>query len=360
MAKQKRGEPMRRLHVLCAIGLAFVLASALPAAAAPSADCTDLIPKKPGFLPKQISENRVLRTIAFAHLKTASYRERNKKELLGGSFPAGDAVLGPEFPEEDYAAFQKTLDPFDFGAFTADEVGVAISSGDKRVTKAWQDCMTTRTGLMMWFTPSVADPTEAVLNLRWSAADPYARRSVRLTEAVELPPGIRVVQGKACIQRNNKITQAGCAATLKAKSAKTVFTAGVNSEDGWVQAYWAERLRLEVKYSPYDPKQLVTENQSFTLEDIGQGARTDRFAIRKEVARQGWQFVPSSVRLWHVARSGKEYGDCNPGKAYVDDEGTIRVSFDAGRLSAKAPQALVCAWYATAKVLRTVDLDAKR
>lgn len=349
---------MRRLHLVYGVVLALLWGGAAPLVAAVP-ECTDLLPAKPGLSSEQISENRFLRTIAFAHLKTAAFRDRNNKKVLGGSFPAGDAVLGRDFPAGDYAAFQRSLARFDFSAF-ADEVAVALSSGDKRITKAWQDCMTTRTGLMMWFTPSIADPTEAVLNLRWSAAGPHAPREIELTETLELPPDIKVTQGKRCLQRGNAITRAGCAATLKAKSAKTVFTAGVNSEDGWVQAYWPERMRLEIQRKPYKATWLVTPNQSYTHDNIGEADRTDSFLIKDDVGNDGWQFAPSTLRLWQTARSGKEFGSCKQGRAYVDDDGAIQVSFNAENLSAKTPQALVCAWYATTKVLRIVDRDAKR
>jgi len=347
---------MRYMHALCSLALVLFLGCAAPAFAAPQ-ECTDLLPEKPGFSPKEISDNRFLRTLAFAYLKTAPYRERNKMKLLGASFPAGEAILGPGFPAVDYEAFQRSLGRFDFTPFN-DATAVALSSGEKRIVKAWQECMTTRTGLMMWFTPNVADPTQAVLNLRWSAANPHAPREIELSETLNLD-GVTVSQGKHCLQRGNAITRVGCAATLKTKALQTGFTAGLNTEDGYIEAYWPPRLRLELEYSAYDRTDLVTIDHTYTADHTGTPGQ-EALAMRPKVALGGWQFVPSTLNLWSTVRSGKEFGTCKPGRAHVDEQGIIQVVFNAENLTATSPQGLVCAWYADTKVLRVVDRDAKR
>jgi hypothetical protein len=358
--KMEEGEiPMRHMLALCSLALALFLGCATPTLAAPQ-ECTELLPEKPGFSPKEISDNRFLRSLAFAYLKTAPFRERDKMNLLGASFPAGAAILGPGFPAVDYEAFQRSLARFDFTPFN-DTTAVALSSGDKRIVKAWQDCMVNRTGLMMWFTPSIADPSEAVLNLRWSSTSPHAPREIELSETLALGDDVKVTRGHRCLQRGNTVTRAGCAATLKAKpnSRHIGFTAGLNTEDGYIEAYWAPRLRLELEYSAYDRTDLVTLDHTYTMEHAGTPGQ-EALPMRPKVALGGWQFVPSTLNLWSTVRSGKEFGTCKPGRAHIDEQGIIQVIYNAENISAKTPQALVCAWYADTKVLRTVDRDTAR
>jgi hypothetical protein len=351
---------MRYVHALYSLALILFwgcFGGATPTLAAPQ-ECIDLLPEKPGFSAKEISDNRILRSLAFAYLKTAPYRDRNKMKLLGARFPAGDAVLGSGFPAVDYEAFQRSLARFDFSPFN-DATAVALSSGHKRIIKAWQDCMVNRTGLMMWLTPSIADPTEAVLNLRWSATSPHAPREIELSETLALGKNVTVTRGKQCLERGNAITRAGCAATLKAKSQQIGFMAGLNTEDGYVEAYWPPRLRLELEYSAYDRTDLVTLDHTYTTDHAGTSGQ-EALPMRPKVALGGWQFVPSTLNLWSTVRSGKEFGTCKPGRAHIDEQGIIQVIYNAENLSAKSPQALVCAWYADIKVLRTVDRDARR
>ncbi|MBL8783032.1 MAG: hypothetical protein JNL06_18995 [Alphaproteobacteria bacterium] len=347
---------MRYMHPVYWLALILFLGCAAPTTAA-AQECTDLLPEKPGFQPKEISSNRFLTSLAFAYLKTASYRDRNRMKLLGASFPAGDAILGSAFPAVDYDAFQRSLARFDFSPFD-DQVAVALSSGDKRIVKAWQDCMATRTGLMMWFTPNIADPKQAVLNLRWAAANPHAPREIELSETLVLK-GVTVTQGKHCLQRGNAITRAGCSATLRADSYETGFVAGLNSEDGYVEAYWPPRWRLELESSTYDRSDLVTVDHAFTQDHSGAPGQ-ESLSMRPKVALGGWQFVPSTLNLWSTVRKGKELGTCKPGRAHIDEQGIIQVIYNAENISAKPPQALVCAWYADTRVMRTVDREAAK
>jgi hypothetical protein len=346
---------MRYMHAQYLLALVLFLGCATPTLAAPQ-ECTELLPESPGFSPTEISDNRFLKTLAFAYLKTAPYRDRNKMKLLGASFPAGEAVLGSNFPAVDYAAFQRSLSRIDFSPFN-DMTAVALSSGDKRIVKAWQDCMLTRTGLMMWLTPNVADPTLALLNLRWSAPDTHAPRDIELSETLKIE-GIETRRGDRCIERGNPVTTKGCSATLKTKTRQAGFTVGLNTEDGYIEVYWPPRLRLELEYSAYDRKDLVTDNHTYTIEHTGVPGQ-EALSIRPGVALGGWQFAPSTLRLWPTTRSGKEFGTCKPGRAHVDELGIIQVIFNAENLTAKAPQALVCAWYADTKVLRVIDRETK-
>jgi hypothetical protein len=349
---------MGRFHATRLIGLVFAMAAA--SAPAMAAECTNIMPP-PGFTPEQIAANKQLRSIAFAHLKKAPYDKRNNyKPVLGARFRAGDAVLGANMPREDYETFQRTLKQFDTLAQFDNEDAIAISSGDEQVQEAWQDCMKTRTGLMVWFTPSAADPREAVLTVKWSALNNYAPRQTKIKGTLQLGPGIEFVQGKDCFRDDAVVTQSGCAAMIRTPSAKTAFLAVVNSDDGEpATAYLAPRMQLEFQRSPYNAKSMVTELQSFTKEHAGESARPYLFKMAPDVARDGWRFAPSTVTLQAIATTGKEHGDCNNGRSAADDQ-AIRIAVSASNLTASPPQALVCYWWAQASVMRTVDLDAKR
>jgi hypothetical protein len=323
------------LSLLCASLLV------LPVAAAAEERCADVMEEK-DFTPAQIIENPYLATIAFAHLKKATYAKRNALTVLGGDFPAGDAILGAGVTPADYASFQKTLDAIDLST-AGNPDDAAISSGDKSVMAEWLDCMERRGGFIMYFEPQ--DTKTAILHLRWGWID-----SSRLTDTLAMPPGITVIQGDSCLRRYKRITSDGCVATIKSADRGTPFLAALNTEDGPGKAYWPPRLNLKLERKPYQ-QPMVTPNKEYPSDTYNQPAAQLTFAIADALEKQGWRFVPSSVAPKKKKKAGNRRSRCPPAEAKATER-TIVLSFGADNLK---PELLVCKWWVEAQMFRTVD-----
>jgi hypothetical protein len=323
--------------------LSFLCASllALPASAFAEERCANVMEEK-DFTPAQISENSYLTTIAFAHLKKATYAKRNALTVLGGDFPAGDAILGRGVTFADFASFQKTLETIDLSA-AGNPDDAAISSGDKTVKAEWLDCMERSGGFIMYFEPQ--DTKTAILHLKWGWTD-----SSRLADTLAMPSGITVFQGESCLRRYKRITSEGCVATIKSADRTTPFLAALNTEDGPGKAYWPPRLDLKLERKPYR-QPMVTPDKEYPTDTYNQPAAQLTFAIADAVEKQGWRFVPSSVAPKKKKKAGNRQSRCPPAEAKATDR-MIVLSFGADNLK---PEPLVCKWWVETEMFRVVD-----
>ena len=329
---------MRRTALLAA---AFSIVALCNLAEARAAGPFRTVMAQTGFSADQIRENSYLTAIAYAHLKTTQFEQRNAKKVLGGAFPAGDAILGPDATPDDHKSFQKSLERIDlrgFGPAVFDDA--AISSGDETVFSAWSECMAARGGPTVWF--ETVDAKTAMLHIQAGAG-----RADRLSDNIALLPGFTVRAGDECLDGGRPITAKGCAATITATKHTLPLALVVNTEQSTARAYWPPRIRLTTDLEKYQAP-LVVRAQIATAaspEDLQRRV----FLMRPSLAKQGWRFRPSSVVLSKPEKARGPFGDCLRGGLHISDT-FIAVTYG---FSNKIDALLVCKWTITAEVYRT-------
>lgn len=328
---------MRARAVFGAALTALIVFAAAPAQAAGA--CRDVMAKT-GFTTSQILDNSFLTAIAYGHLKTTKFEQRNTKKVLGAPFPAGDALLGKDASPDDLLSLQKSLEDIDLrGLGPAVFDDTAISSGDEAVHAAWSACMAGQSGPMIWF--ETIDARTAILRLRGGAG-----KAEVLSEDIAILPGFRVRAGDECLESGRPITAKGCSATITTSDYQRPLSLIVNTSQGTARAYWAPRLRFTTDIEKY--QSLVTRAE--TVRAASPEYLQQRvFMMRPSLAEEGWRFRPSKVVLSAPEKTRGPFGDCLRGGVQVSD---TSITFTYG-FNNKIDALLSCKWTITAEVYRT-------
>lgn len=178
-------------------------------------------------------ESIYYRHVLYARFATTTYEGSKRETMAGLSVPIGEAVMGSaNYSEGAFKQKQQQIEQsLNTDETLAHSIDYALASGDKEIIDAWSGCLNdTRLDI----TSSARTPEEARVTLQWHQGE-VDLPVIKLLQAVPVPDGATVIQGKECLKKGTKFRT--CVVTIKLPAAATTWEPAFSTTGGLVQAF---------------------------------------------------------------------------------------------------------------------------
>lgn len=298
------------------------------------------------FQNSRYRENSYFQQIIWSRFLSSTFQESKTNRNLGFGVPVGEIVLNGDYNEETFR--QKKADirkELSNTLTSANEIDVALVSGDPVIANAWADCMKARGGYVsLRFEPVSA--TQAFAKLSWVAGPAGTQTGVASTtldEDVTLPTGATFASGSSCFRSGRVLSSVSpCVATINLSNASQDLAISVNTPHGSAQAYLPPRLTLIRETKPYS----FAPSDAFRASAFRQDKReSHKIDLSEELIQQGWRFDPSAATATiQVNQQGHWVHKCDDPKVRADSFSFFYDFhlFASGRNSPERNVSIVC------------------
>ena len=115
-----------------------------------------------------------------ARLSQMTYQQAKRYTDSGLSVGYGDFTLGGNYSEDDFNTWQQNIkSSLDVNQIISNQSSVLLTSGDKGVLGAWQNCISQSGGLTFYIEPR--DKHQAVINIEWNPYPTNKNSNPRVT-----------------------------------------------------------------------------------------------------------------------------------------------------------------------------------
>lgn len=305
--------------IIRTLAASAVLMTAAGTASAQSADrCSDVL-RDGTFQTSSYRENSYFQQIIWSRFLSSSFQQSKTDRALGFGVPVGEIVLGGDYNEATFN--QKKADirrEMSSTVTAANEIDVALASGDQAIVGAWSQCMSQRGGYVsLRMTPISA--TQAFAAISWSpglAGSHTGVEATTLEEDFQLPEGMTFSAGAQCFRAGRVLRANPCRATINLPSAKSDLALSVNAEHGSAEAYLPPRMVLIRETRPFIVQPAHRLNRTAFREEKRVAGE---ITLTTEEIEAGWRLNPASasVRV-EIINEGHWVHDCNQPKWEAD------------------------------------------
>lgn len=271
-------------------------------------ECKDIL--KDGTRAISLYQSRYeYRRLLETKLVTMTYQESKKDTSITGNIPIGDIVLGVGYDESSFNSFKNYMKNESLLKVSiSNAVDIMLSTGDPVIAAAWSECMSSQTGLAVYF--SDIYPTTAILHLEWKAAAGVV--SVNVNKNYKLPNGVRITSGQDSMTGKLPLkASAPAVVQFTFDNATTPLSMAINVLDrkgaaGSDTAYLPSRLEPYTQTRPYQFETGKCDKSSFMAVDARHRTGTSTTGKYCADNANGWRFTrPSVIVLPYVGIPGQ-------------------------------------------------------